>query len=227
MYRLPVVLLLFVLYILALVAFFFLIKFLGIALAFRAIGISADAVLLVLLATIFGSMINIPLTRVKSDQPAPKKRVVSHMGWKFRVPEWQFPRQTIIAVNVGGAVIPCLLSLYVLFHIPSLWIEALLATTILSLVVYAMSEPKKGAGIVVPLFVPPVAAALIALLLNPEFAPSIAYVSGTLGTLIGADLLNIHHIKNLGAPIASIGGAGTFDGIFLTGIFAVLIAMIF
>jgi uncharacterized membrane protein len=28
----------------------------------------------------------------------------------------------------------------------------------------------------------------------------------------------------MGAPVASIGGAGTFDGIFLTGILAVLIA---
>ena len=28
----------------------------------------------------------------------------------------------------------------------------------------------------------------------------------------------------LGAPVASIGGAGTFDGIFLTGILAVLLA---
>ena len=52
----------------------------------------------------------------------------------------------------------------------------------------------------------------------------IAYVSGTLGTLIGADLLNLHHIAELGAPMASIGGAGTFDGIFLTGIIAALLA---
>jgi hypothetical protein len=30
--------------------------------------------------------------------------------------------------------------------------------------------------------------------------------------------------QGLGAPVASIGGAGTFDGIFLTAILAVLIA---
>ena len=39
-----------------------------------------------------------------------------------------------------------------------------------------------------------------------------------------ADLLNLKKISKLGAPIASIGGAGTFDGIFLTGIFAVVLA---
>ena len=52
----------------------------------------------------------------------------------------------------------------------------------------------------------------------------IAYVSGVVGTLIGADLTNLHRIADLGAPVASIGGAGTFDGVFLTGIVAVLLA---
>jgi uncharacterized membrane protein len=42
--------------------------------------------------------------------------------------------------------------------------------------------------------------------------------------LIGADLLNLGIIQELGAPIASIGGAGRFDGIFMTGILAVLLA---
>ena len=53
-----------------------------------------------------------------------------------------------------------------------------------------------------------------------------AYISGSLGTLIGADLLNLDKLQGLGAPVASIGGAGTFDGVFLTGIAAVLIASI-
>jgi uncharacterized membrane protein len=48
-----------------------------------------------------------------------------------------------------------------------------------------------------------------------------------MGTLIGADLTNLDKIRGLGAPVASIGGAGTFDGIFLTGILAVLLASIY
>jgi uncharacterized membrane protein len=60
-----------------------------------------------------------------------------------------------------------------------------------------------------------------------DSAPIIAYISGTLGTLIGADILNLKKISQLGAPVASIGGAGTFDGIFLTGILAVLFSSIF
>jgi uncharacterized membrane protein len=42
--------------------------------------------------------------------------------------------------------------------------------------------------------------------------------------LIGADLLRIRDIRRMGTPLAAIGGAGTFDGIFITGIVAVLLA---
>jgi uncharacterized membrane protein len=62
--------------------------------------------------------------------------------------------------------------------------------------------------------------AIIALLLSREQAAPLAYIGG----LIGADLLNLGSARGLGAPVASIGGAGTFDGIFLIGIVAVLIA---
>ena len=53
---------------------------------------------------------------------------------------------------------------------------------------------------------------------------NVAAVAYILGTLIGADLLNLGKVQGLGAPLASIGGAGTFDGVFLTGIIAVLLA---
>jgi uncharacterized membrane protein len=45
-----------------------------------------------------------------------------------------------------------------------------------------------------------------------------------MGTLIGGDLLHVRQVRRLATPVASIGGAGTFDGIFLTGIIAVLLA---
>jgi uncharacterized membrane protein len=50
-----------------------------------------------------------------------------------------------------------------------------------------------------------------------------SYVSGTLGTLSGADLLNVRRLRELGTDVASIGGAGTFGGVFLSGIIAVLL----
>jgi uncharacterized membrane protein len=93
-----------------------------------------------------------------------------------------------------------------------------------SALVHWMAHPVPGVGIAVPVLVPPVAATAVAVILSWRYAPALAFISGTLGTLIGADLLNLGKIQGLGAPIASIGGAGTFDGIFTTGILAVLLA---
>ncbi|HWO86880.1 MAG TPA: DUF1614 domain-containing protein, partial [Stellaceae bacterium] len=108
-----------------------------------------------------------------------------------------------------------------------LWISAVIATIAVAAVCHWLARPVPGLGIALPVFVPPLSAAAIALLLSRSDAAPLAYISGSLGTLIGADLLNLDKVQGLGAPIASIGGAGTFDGIFLTGILAVLIASIF
>jgi uncharacterized membrane protein len=55
-----------------------------------------------------------------------------------------------------------------------------------------------------------------------------SYLSGVMGTLIGADLLNILNpdVLNMFSGVISIGGAGLFDGIFLTGVLASLMASI-
>jgi uncharacterized membrane protein len=79
-------------------------------------------------------------------------------------------------------------------------------------------------GIATPTFIPPIAATVAAFILMPSQPRTIAYVAGTFGTLIGADLLNLRKIPMLGAPVASISGAGTFDGVFLSGIIGVLLA---
>jgi uncharacterized membrane protein len=107
--------------------------------------------------------------------------------------------------------------------VPAPPIEAI-GAALVSAVVHWMAHPVPGVGIAVPVLVPPVAATAVAIILSRRYAPALAFISGTLGTLIGADLLNLDKIQGLGAPIASIGGAGTFDGIFTTGILAVLLA---
>lgn len=61
-------------------------------------------------------------------------------------------------------------------------------------------------------------------LLVPQFAPAIAFVAGVLGPLIGADLLHLREMETLQTGVVSIGGAGTFDGIVLSGMFAALLA---
>ena len=67
----------------------------------------------------------------------------------------------------------------------------------------------------------------MAIVLARDQAAPLAYIAGSLGTLIGADLSNLGQVRGLGAPVASIGGAGTFDGIFLTGILAVMLASLY
>jgi uncharacterized membrane protein len=142
----------------------------------------------------------------------------SLVGSYFNIPIVELP-----AVNVGGAVIPSLMSLYLLVKY-RLWLQGLLATLGVTLVCHMLANPVPGLGIAEPVFVPSITAAIVALLLSRRYAAPLAYIGGSLGTLIGADLLNLDKVQGLGAPVASIGGAGTFDGIFLIGILAVLIA---
>jgi uncharacterized membrane protein len=117
-------------------------------------------------------------------------------------------------------------SLY-LINKKRLYVKGFFATAIIAAVSHLLAHPVPGLGIAVPTFIPPLVTAAAVLLISRAEAAPLAYIAGSLGTLIGADLLNLGAIKMLGAPVASIGGVGTYDGIFLTGIVAVLLASIF
>ena len=120
-------------------------------------------------------------------------------------------------------MIPVILSIYLLRK-NKFYLQGALAVALVALVTHLLAYPVRGVGISVPVFVPPAVAALAALILRWRQAAPLAYIAGSLGTLIGADLLNLGRIRGLGAPVASIGGAGTFDGVFLSGIIAVLLS---
>jgi len=190
--------------------------------AYMRLGISSGAALLLLFASLIGSYFNIPVAYLP-EQRVLAQQEIDFFGMRYVVPVVAQWPGTLIAVNVGGAVIPTMMSVYLLVR-HRLWVEAALATAAVAAVCYWLSRPIPGLGIAEPVFVPSVATAIVALLLSREHAAPLAYVGGSLGTLIGADLLNLGNIRGLGAPVASIGGAGTFDGIFLIGIVAVLIA---
>lgn len=222
MFFLPIILVFFVVYFLILGFLFAIIQIGIIQFAFEKIGVPSEYVFTLLLFSLLGSMINIPVKRIESVIEAPGQ-VIQFFGWQFQIPRAPYVNSTIIAVNLGGAVIPSLLSLYLLLKNPHLIIEAIVSIIIVTVVMHRISRPVRGVGIVSPALLPPILAALLGLGLDAAHAPLIAYLSGTLGTLIGADLLNLKKIGGLGAPVASIGGAGTFDGIFLTGILAVLL----
>lgn len=190
--------------------------------AYRKIGVRPRYVFAVMLLSLLGSHVNIPLYSV----PAP--RLVSpHEVWMFGrpydVPAVVVPGETIVAINVGGALIPLLVSAY-LFLKSRMYLRMLVGIVIVGAVVHQLARIVPGVGIVVPMFAPPLVAAAVGLALAFRRAPPVAYVAGSMGALIGADVLNLTDIAELGAPVVAIGGAGTFDGVFLTGIIAGLLA---
>ncbi len=220
----PVALLFFFFFLLLLVFLFVFIHVGLITIAASKLGLSANQIFLFLLGSLIGSHINIPIKKIVRDEEVyPQEMVVTFFGMRYVVPQVKQPRYTIIAVNVGGCLLPVFLSLYLMFK-HDLFLSPLLATAIVALVCYKLARPVPGIGIAIPMFIPPLVAALVALIIAPENAPVVAYISGTMGTLIGADLLHLQDVKKLKTPVASIGGAGTFDGIFLTGIIAVILA---
>ena len=107
------------------------------------------------------------------------------------------------------------------------YLKVFVTFIVVTLVVHKFARPIKGLGIAVPFFIPPLTAALASAVLFPVYVKTnpfiIAYVGGTLGTLVGADLLNLGKISEIGAPIVSIGGAGIFDGVYMTGITAIFL----
>jgi uncharacterized membrane protein len=190
--------------------------------AYASIGIDRRYILILLLLSLVGSYINIPVAQLPGQQVLAGQEVV-YYGMHYMIPivvDWP---GTVLAVNVGGAIIPTFLSLYLLVK-NTLYGRGFVAVAIVAFVVHLLAHPVPGLGIAVPIFVPPIVTAIVALLLSREYAAPLAYIGGSLGTLIGADLLNLGAIQGLGAPVASIGGAGTFDGIFVTGILAVILA---
>jgi uncharacterized membrane protein len=190
--------------------------------AYTRLGVSSGTALGLLLASLLGSWVNIPVWEFP-EQAVRTAQEVTYYGMHYLVPVVERNPGTIIAVNVGGGLIPTVLSLYLLAK-NDLWIPGLITTAIVTVLVHMLAQPVAGVGIAVPIFVPPIVTALTALLVARHGAAPVAYAGGSLGTLIGADLLNLNAVRGLGTPIASIGGAGTFDGIFLTGIVAVLLA---
>lgn len=184
--------------------------------------------LLVVIGIFMGSLINLPVKRLSRTESVlvDQLAVFGLHGWW---PQFQrVRRDTIIAVNVGGCLIPVALAVYETAHLAMVGQQALLGLLLAVLintgVCYWMAQPVEGVGIAMPGLFPAIVASLSALFLVPDQAPPVAFVAGVLGPLIGADLLHLRDIETIATGVASIGGAGTFDGIVLSGIVAAYLA---
>ncbi len=190
--------------------------------------IGPGVAILLIISIILGGLINIPVKRIVRDEEVIEYplAVFGFLGvWPERR---RVRRETIIAVNVGGCLIPTGLAIYQLSYLSALgasfvWITGV--TCVLNLTAcYLAARPTPGIGIVLPGLLSPLIAATLASILAPDQAPPVAFVAGVAGPLIGADLLHLKDIRKIAVGMASIGGAGTFDGIVLSGIVAAYLA---
>lgn len=194
------------------------------SIAFEKLGLSMASAMLLLFVSLAGSTINLPLFHIKTTDIPVQSPLPRPLDLLWKLPRLNLEGRTIIALNVGGGLVPLLFSAYLLgYHTLPLW-EVAIAVTGVAVISYTFSRPIPGIGIGMPVLIAPVSAALIATVIGADQSAPLSYICGTLGVLIGADLLRLKDIRELGTPLASIGGAGTFDGIYLTGLVAVLLA---
>lgn len=192
-------------------------------------GIESEKALIIFAMIVIGSLVNIPLFEKKGVEVVRRYEI---FGVIYAI---RSRKNLTIAVNLGGCVIPAILAFKVLYDIISLIPSIVFLGSFLlsSLIIYAFSRPIPGVGIVVPMFLPPLVATLAAFLAlaisnaSTILLPKVSFAIGVLSALFGADILHLKDIEKVGYGIVSIGGAGTFDGIFLTGIFAVLFSVLF
>lgn len=201
---LPIALFLFVMLLLPLVITGFTVDMVTVAVT--KLGFAPGLAILLLAAIVIGSTINIPLYQ----------KSLRHVGMAWN------PQRSVVALNVGGGLIPVLLALYQITRGHAL---AILATTaIVTLVCYCAAQVVPGTGIRMNAMVAPLTAVVCGWIVGGVAAPSVAFAGGILGTLIGADLLHLKEIERLSSGTLSIGGAGVLDGIALCGLFALLLA---
>ena len=189
---------------------------------FERAGVPRSAAGALVFLSLAGSLVNLPL-KVRNVPGEPQPFQIGHYVFLRRPP---MERQ-VIAVNVGGALIPIVLSVWILVSNRSFW-QTAAATVLVILVTNRVARRVPGKGIEMPALLPPAVAAFAAVVLSGGSgrgeATAIAYVAGTMGTLIGADVLNLRNLRDMGPGVMSIGGAGVFDGVFLSGIVAAFLS---
>ncbi len=218
---LPVSIVIFIILILLLPILFVLLSAGAIGVAFQKLGMSPETGLAFFFLSLIGSMINFPIREKMVEVPAEDTEISSLHSFLFGIKP-QFLQKQVLAINLGGCILPVILCLYLLPRTEL--IQVAICTAIMIIICKFLARPTPGIGIAIPAFIPPIISAVLAMLIaGRSNAAPVAYISGVFGVLIGADLMNIKTIQKFGRGVMSIGGAGVFDGIFLVGIIAVLI----
>jgi uncharacterized membrane protein len=191
------------------------------------LGIAPWVAPLLVIGIFVGSLFNIPVYRRRSAE------VLEYRPYDLFGIDRVMPRlvrenpEQVIALNLGGCVIPSLIVAYELLRLGllggGLLLAAVLAAALNSIICFLLARPVAGLGILLPALVPGCMAALMAMVLAPGHAAAVAFCAGVLGPLIGADLMHLRGLSRRGVGLLSIGGAGTFDGIVISGFLAALL----
>ena len=226
-----------------LVALFFLFIFLPVSMvaeAFSKLGLTPAQGVLMLIAILIGRFVNLPVFTSERLIVVPSPRTMRYtMDSDGRHMEIEQDtanelKKQVFAINLGGCILPLLLSLTFLvsLHLSGradgvyTWIG--FAMVMVAGGCYVMAKADPFTGLRVPLIMPALMTFVSVYFFVPEpFRPVAAYVAGTMGTILGGNLIPLltPRIRNaVGTPLVSIGGAGTFGGVFVAGILAVLLA---
>jgi uncharacterized membrane protein len=222
MIYLPVSLLLFLVLLLLLPFIWFAVAVDVVEVAVAKLGFSPQIALLLFVLIVTTSTINIPLYRVETPVQLTDEFAALWLREFWGIPLHRVESSTVVAVNVGGGLIPVALALYQFSQANALAI--LLVSAIVTLVSYYAARVVPGIGIQMNPLLAPLTAALSAMLIAAPSAAPVAFAGGVLGTVIGADLLHLKDIQGMSAGVLSIGGAGVFDGIALCGLFSLLLS---
>ena len=180
--------------------------------AFRYMGFSSvEAIIIVFVSFIFGyNIFNFNISNIY---------LFTHNNW-------------MVSINIGGALIPIILSIYLTIKKKISLKKIAIGILIVAIITFFVTRPVETRGIVATFpywLLPAIFASIVSVLLSwKDFirAAPLAYISGTIGVLIGADFFRLPQLLNYDINTetnAIIGGAVVLDMIFITGIIAVLL----
>jgi uncharacterized membrane protein len=192
----------------------------------QTIGLSTLEAVVLYMAILLAGAVNLPVYEFKSRRDSPQK-YVSYLGMKYALPVWH-GHSTAVSVNLGGCIVALMISAY--FAMSLQLLPMLLSTAIVSIGIFLLSRPSRSVGFYVPTIVPALLSLLVALTALYLYGGGLyncarlAFVAGTVGTLLGTTILHLPRIEKIGISNISVGGIGTFDGIVFTGLLATIVA---
>ncbi|MDG6244167.1 MAG: DUF1614 domain-containing protein [Methanolobus sp.] len=191
--------------------------------------INSTWLMIILLLILAGSFIEIPIARIRSRKPEQLTRYAPVLEDIYSVPivkELNIGKQrvfdTTLTMNIGGAVIPALATIYLLLTQPNNTALQIMLIVVVGAIL--LSEMRAGVGIIIPGYIGLIAVPF-SLIIDPENAAVVTFIAGVGGILIGNAISALtFNRERTGSAFISIGGAGSFRAIYVTTIIAALVS---